>query len=276
MNKCARAITTITNHHRHMNTKDTKAGQEGIGQGSPHDRETWERIETLVKQNGITTKDMLVNFTSYIRRIHLTRFITHYEIFKKILDLPGCIAELGVFRGSSLLTFAKLLEIFCPGDRARKAIGFDHFKGLQDFGKQDGANVEDMGKTQGGWSAADYEAELMENISIFHADSFIPRAKRVEMVLGDIRLTVPEYVKANPGLRLSLLHFDCDLYEPTMIGLKALYPLLVPGGVVLFDEYGITEWAGESAAVDEYFSGAGIRIQKMPLLSSPGGYIVKP
>lgn len=244
--------------------------------GSSHDQEIWQRIESLVSTNEISTREILTNFTAYARRIHLTRFIAHYEIFKKIIDLPGGIAELGVFRGSSFLAFAKMMEIFCPGDRSRKVIGFDHFKGLQDFAEPDGANVESMGKNQGGWSAANYEAELLENISIFEADSFVPRAKRVDIVLGDIRQTVPEYVKTHPGLRLSLLHFDCDLYEPTLIGLKALYPHVVPGGIVLFDEYGITEWAGESAAVDEFFAGQGLRIQKLPLLSSPGGFIIKP
>ena len=259
-----------------MNSSKGKPGQEGIGNRSSHDQDISNRIEKLVEDNHVSTREILANFGAYVRRIHLTRFIAHYEIFKKIIDLPGGIAELGVFRGSSFLSFAKLLEIFCPGDRSRKAIGFDHFRGLQDFVERDGPKVEGMGKTQGGWSAANYEAELLENISIFEADSFVPRAKRIEMVLGDIRQTIPDYVVQNPGLRLSLIHFDCDLYEPTMVGLNALYPLLVTGGIILFDEYGITEWSGESAAVDEFFRDKGIRIQKLPLLSSPGGFIIKP
>ncbi len=253
-----------------------ESGKEGIGNRSSHDQEIWLRIAKLVSDYKVSPQELLANFPAYARRIHLSRFLAHYEIFKQVADLPGCIAELGVFRGSSLLTFAKLLEIFNAGDRARRVIGFDHFEGLQDFSPLDGPIIDQMSKSAGGWSAAGYEGELLENISIFHADSFIPRAKRVEFVNGDIRQSVPDYVAKNPGLRLSLLHFDCDLYEPTMVGLRALYPLVVSGGIVLFDEYGITEWAGESAAVDEYFAGMNLRVKKLPWLSTPGGFIVKP
>ena len=32
-------------------------------------------------------------------------------------------------------------------------------------------------------------------------------------------------VEENPGLRISLLHFDMDLYEPTKVALELLYDL---------------------------------------------------
>ena len=54
----------------------------------------------------------------------------------------------------------------------------------------------------------------------------------------------------NPGVRISLLHFDCDLYRPTITALQCLWDLVVPGGIVAFDEYGIAPWEGESLAVD--------------------------
>ncbi len=118
-----------------------ESGKEGIGAGTSHDQEIWARISKLVKDYNVSSQDLLANFPAYARRIHLSRFLAHYEIFKKVIELPGCIAELGVFRGSSMLTFAKLLEIFNPGDRARKVIGFDHFQGLQGFNPLDGENV---------------------------------------------------------------------------------------------------------------------------------------
>lgn len=253
-----------------------KNGQEGIGKRHSHDREMWERIDKLVTDYKISTEDLLSNFPVYCRRIHLTRFLAHYEIFKLVMDLPGAIVELGVFRGASLLTFAKLMEIFCPGDRSRKVIGFDWFSGLEGFSQRDGPMNASMSKEGGGWGAEAFKSELLEHIDIFHTDSFIPRAKRVEVVVGDILETVPRYVTDNPGLRISLLHFDCDLYEPTCVGLSELYPLVVTGGVVLFDEYGLREWAGESAAVDEFFAGKGVIVKKLPWTSTPGGYVVKP
>jgi hypothetical protein len=66
-----------------------------------------------------------------------------------------------------------------------------------------------------------------------------------------------------------------DLYEPTKAALEAFYPHVVKGGLVVFDEYGLTEWGGESNAVEEYFGDDMPHIQKFPWASLPGGWFVK-
>jgi hypothetical protein len=59
------------------------------------------------------------------------------------------------------------------------------------------------------------------------------------------------------------------------VALEHLWPLVVPGGVVAFDEYGIPPWEGESRAVDEFFAGKKIRLQRFDWASNPGAFIVK-
>ena len=89
--------------------------------------------------------------------------------------------------------------------------------------------------------------------------------------------TIPAFVEKNPGLRISILHFDIDLYKPTMVGLENLYSHVVRGGIVIFDEYAITEWSGESSAVDEFFANhPDIVIKNFEWTNSPGGYFIKP
>jgi hypothetical protein len=45
---------------------------------------------------------------------------------------------------------------------------------------------------------------------------------------------------------------------------------------MLFDEYSIHDWPGETNAVDEFFSDKpGIRIKKLSWSNVPGGYLVK-
>jgi len=61
-----------------------------------------------------------------------------------------------------------------------------------------------------------------------------------------------------PG-KIALLRLDTDWYESTAHELKHLYPLLVPGGVIIIDDYG--HWEGARKAVDEY-----ITAEKLPLL----------
>ena len=95
---------------------------------------------------------------------------------------------------------------------------------------------------------------LESAISIFDADRFIPIKPRIKLIDGDIEQSVPAFVRDNPGVRFSLVHFDCDLYRPTKIALEALWPHVSRGGVILFDEYAIADWPGETAAVDEFLA----------------------
>ena len=105
------------------------------------DADHWVELENIVKDSGLSLADVLESFPAFIRRRDLPRVLAHYELFKKIVDLPGSIVELGVYRGSGFFTWANFLETFCPGDRIRKVFGFDDFQGYSKFanGKDDEA-----------------------------------------------------------------------------------------------------------------------------------------
>jgi Macrocin-O-methyltransferase (TylF) len=227
------------------------------------------------EQFNVTLLDLIKTFPIYARRVHLKRFLAHYQLFLKVLELPGDIVELGVFRGSSLMSWANFLEIHCMGDRHRKVIGFDNFAGFQKLDIKDGREDQSVGKVAGGFDSADTELMLRNAIAIFDSDRFIPFKPRVVIVKGNIEATVPDYVCNHPGLRISLLHFDVDLYIPTLLSLQNLWPLVVPGGVVLFDEYAIPPWEGESKAVDEFFAENSIELKRFTWSSNPGAYAVK-
>jgi hypothetical protein len=237
-----------------------------------------DEIENLLCEHfekyAISKLEICRNFAIYSRRIFLKRFLAHYELFRKVVDLPGDIVELGVYRGTSLMHWANFLEIRNMGDRQKQVFGFDNFKGFTKITDKDGKIDESVFKTEGGFDASAFEEILEDAIAIFDKDRFIPYKPRVVLIKGNIEETVPKFVENNPGLRICLIHFDCDMYEPTMVGLKWLWPLVVPGGIALFDEYGIRPWEGESRAVDEYFQGK-YRIRKFDWAPNPGGYIVK-
>jgi len=235
------------------------------------------RLNKHFEKFAVTPGEIWKNFPIYTRRLHLKRFLAHYELFQKVVDLPGDIVELGVFRGASLMSWANFIEIRCMGDRQRRVFGFDNFTGFTELEAKDGAVSEQFKKTVGGFDSAGYEEMLRDAISIYDADRFIPYKARVALVKGDIEKTVPEFVAANPGVRISLLHFDVDLYRPTLIALEKLWPLVVPGGVVAFDEYGIPPWEGESRAVDEFFAenNTSLELRRFTWSSNPGAYVIK-
>lgn len=254
--------------------KPAQAGQR-YGASTNHDEVVWNRIESIVADRGHSVSDILESFPVYARRVNMTRFLAHYELYRRIADLPGNIVEVGVYRGASLLSWAKFIEIFHAGDRTRRVFGFDNFAGFESIHAADGPPSDRFQKQVGGWNAGPFRDELLEHVDIFHEDSFLPRARRISLVEGDIGETAPRFAAENPGLRISLLHLDVDLYEPTLAALKAFYPLVVKGGLVVFDEYGLMDWPGESRAVEEYFGADLPRIEKFPFASLPGGFFVK-
>jgi len=234
-----------------------------------------KRLEEHFEKYGISKTEVWKNFQIYVRRTFLKKFLAHYELFRLTIDLPGDIVELGVFRGASLMSWANFMEIRNMGDRHKKVVGFDNFQGFTSLDAKDGALSGDVQKTIGGFDSGSFEPALREAISIFDSDRFIPYKPRVHLVKGNVEETVPKYVSENPGMRISLLHFDVDLYRPTMVALEHLWPLVVSGGILAFDEYGIPPWEGESRAVDEFFSERAMRLQRFEWSSNPGGYFVK-
>lgn len=237
-----------------------------------------DSIESMLaehfKKYNLTGVEIANNFQIYTRRIHLKKFLAHYELFRQIIDLPGDIVELGVYRGASLMTWANLLEIRNMGDRQKQVFGFDNFTGFTEISPEDGKEDPKVGKTLSGFDSDPFEDMLKDAISIYDKDRFIPYKARVVLVKGNIEKTVPQFIEDNPGMRISLLHFDCDIYKPTKVALEYFWPLVVPGGVVLFDEYGIRPWQGESNAVDEYLQGKA-KIKRFDWAPNPGGYVIK-
>lgn len=244
---------------------------------SVEDYSVEEKLATHCEEYGIGPLDAVKLFPVLARRVWLKRFLAHSDLFRQTLDVPGDIAELGVFRGLGLMTWANLLEIYCIGNRTKIVYGFDNWTGFTDISKHDGNMIPESGKIVGGFDPGCYKKELVNAIKVFDADRFIPQKARIKLVDGDIVVSVPRFVAENPGVRFSLVHFDCDLYCPTISALQAIWPVVSRGGILLFDEYGIADWPGETKAVDEFFSDKpGVVVKTLPWNNVPAGYVVKP
>ena len=221
--------------------------------------------------------ELVSNSLLLMRRQHLKRFLLHAELFRETLQVPGDIAELGVFRGLGLMTWANLLECYSIGDRTKRVFGFDNWSGFSGISEHDGAQDEASGKVKGGFSPKNYREELESAIDIFNSDRFVPWKDRVKLIDGNIENTIPEFVENNPGVRFSLIHFDVDLYQPTKVGLDHFWDRLSRGGIMIFDEYSIPDWPGETKAVDEFLqSKPDLRLETSPLTNTPAAWLKKP
>ncbi|MBU1007791.1 TylF/MycF family methyltransferase [Candidatus Dependentiae bacterium] len=201
--------------------------------------------------------------TSDIRRI--SKLLAHYELYKKIVNLPGEVLEFGVYKGSSLIRFLTFREIL-ESPYSRKVIGFDVFG---EFPKSqhlatDKSFVQKF-ETEGGNGIPEKTLEK----ALFNKEF-----KNFELIKGDILKTLPKYLKKHPELKISLLHIDVDVYEPTKIVLEQCYNKLVPGGIIVFDDYGTVH--GETKAIDEFFLNKDVEIQKNPIAHIPSFICKKP
>lgn len=222
-----------------------------LGQRFCHDIDILREISTLASSR--TYEEIEQAFPVYVRRQIITRFLAYYELFKLVQDMPGWIVECGVYRGFSLFALAKFLEIFCMGDKTRKVIGFDNFAGFTSLDVKDGTPNPDLTKHIGGTNPSDFKDDFMRLLELANQDCFAPWAERLSVVVGDVDQTVPKYCKEHPGLTLSMLHIDIDLYAPVKVCLEEFYPRLLPGGIVVLDEFAHLDWPGETKAVQEVF-----------------------
>jgi len=193
----------------------------------------------------------------------ISKLLIQHELFLMSRDIPGDIIECGVFKGTSLIRFATLRELYKK--KSRRIVGFDT------FGKFPSAEFSKDVKLRSKF----VKQSGNESISTNQLMRILKNKKidtNVELIKGDITKTIPEYLERYPKLKISLLNLDVDLYEPSKVILENFYPRLTKGGVLILDDYGV--FPGETKAVNEFSRNKKIKIRKFNFRKTPT-YIIK-
>jgi len=171
--------------------------------------------------------------------------------------IEGDIVECGVWRGGSVLAAIRTLQLIGSADRTFHL--FDTFEGMTpptdkdvEFDGETAQNLlqsSDRNDANSVWCYAPLEGVR----AVLSSTGYNP--DRLVFVQGRVEDTLP----AQAPERIALLRLDTDWYESTRHELEHLYPRLVPGGVLIIDDYG--HWQGARRAVDEY-----IAENQLPLL----------
>jgi len=204
------------------------------------------------------------NFYFTCDATRMAKWAAHYELFQRVKDLPGAFVECGLFKGVSFLRFAMFRAIF-GNENSLKMIGFDVFDEFPESSIAEDKKYIDKFVTEAGSSSIDKE-QLMDLLKAKGID------KNIELIKGDICETVPEYLKNESSLKISLLNLDVDIYDPTVTILNNLWQRIVKGGILILDDYG--KFTGETNAVDDFFVSKNVTIHKFPFAQFPS-YIVK-
>lgn len=127
-------------------------------------------------------------------------------------SLPGAFAEAGVFKGGSA-------RLICEEKGDAPLHLFDVFEMLQDGSMAGGEDVRaHFGRIHGGLSEVRQLLRAYPSVH-FHAGVF------------------PETTAGLEHLRFAFVHLDLDLPGPTLAALEYFHPRLVPGGILLADDY---------------------------------------
>ena len=213
----------------------------------------------------------------HLRQQFTARQLAIYELYKLSIDIPGSVIEFGVRNGANFFYLARLIEIFNPSQRfdgisSRHLYGCDTFSGFPAIDPKDISNKSWFDMKEGG--VVSNRAAFFLDLDAYLQDS--PIAQRVHVIEGDVCKTIPALLSDAPGLRFSFVYFDLDLYKPTLDCLILLWDKIPKGGVLVFDEYALPEFPGESQAVDEFFSNANVQLKSFPWCHCPSSYLIKP
>ena len=78
-------------------------------------------------------------------------------------------------------------------------------------------------------------------------------------IVGDVMEKLKD--KNNIPEKIAILRLDTDWYESSKYELEQMYDNVVPGGIIIFDDY--YHWNGQRKATDEFFSSRNISYKFM-------------
>lgn len=229
------------------------------------------KVDQLFPESPNSWMTKLENFTKYVPRQSIARFLARYEIFRMLQDVHGSIIECGVRYGGGLMAWAQFSAICEPYNFQRRIIGFDTFTGFPVIAEADVAgDISEKSSYMrvGGLACPEAYEDLQNWIELYNQNRYLNHIPKVELVKGDFEMTCPVFLKENAHLVISCLYIDFDIYQPTKVALEILLPRIPRGGIIVFDELNEPTWPGESVAVLELDLIRSLKIKRFPFQPS--------
>lgn len=207
--------------------------------------------------------------TSVARMVSLWRQVRYLDA----LNMPGALVECGVWKGGASALMA--LAHMSSGPARRNLHLFDSFEGLPEPDAEHDGNLARISAYAGGRVSGQLETinkcvgPLSEVQELFESVVHYP-AELLHMHKGWFQDTLP--VTSGAIGPIAVLRLDGDWYASTKVCLEHLYELVIPGGFVIFDDYGC--WEGARKAAHEFAAERGFS-PFMIRVDAPCYYFIK-
>lgn len=158
------------------------------------------------------------------------------EFALRAAALDGDTAECGVYTGLSSYVIASVSR--------KPHHAFDSFEGLSPPGETDGTY----------WNAGDLAASLaVVQHNLRHLPNVHYHPGWIPDRFGDVA-----------DRSFSLVHIDVDLADPTAACLEFFGARMMPGGVLVLDDYGMETCPGARAVTKEFAMSRGVTVLELP------------
>ena len=173
------------------------------------------------------------------------RLATLELLCRRLAEVPGAAAELGVYRGF----FARCINQLLP---ERKLYLFDSFEGFSE------------------------NACAADSFQAAHCNTAIDKVLAI--------MPYPDSVAVKPGFfpdslegleeRFCLVSLDVDFYQTTLDGLRDFWPRMEQGGYLMLHDWGSPKLPGVAKALSDYEAELGCPIPAMPLCDVGGTLVL--
>ncbi|HEY2703997.1 MAG TPA: TylF/MycF family methyltransferase [Candidatus Dormibacteraeota bacterium] len=194
-----------------------------------------------------------------VSMIGLRRMDNLEHLIRDVLrrGVPGDLIETGVWRGGATILMRAVLK--AHGDTERSVWVADSFQGLP----RPDAETYPVDAGDPHHTFDNLVVSLEEVRRNFERYGLLD--EQVRFLPGWFRDTLPEA----PISKLAVLRLDGDMYESTMVALRALYPRVSPGGWVIVDDYALK---GCRAAVHDFLDEIGMHPADLQTVDWTGVY----
>lgn len=176
------------------------------------------------------------------------------NLYIRIKDVPGHIAEIGVANGRNSILFGLLIKLHAD-QSTRQYIGFDTFDG---YTKKDLERDNHLNKDNWKNNSLGNVLKRCENNNV---------EELIELFEGDACDTVPKVLKNHLGkkfnvgkAKFALLYIDCNSYLTAIKSMQNFLPYMMPGGLMVIDE---KLQGGETEAIIDFAKKNFLKIKKL-------------
>ncbi len=173
------------------------------------------------------------------------RLATLELLCRRLKNVPGAAAELGVYKGF----FARCINMLLP---ERTLYLFDSFEGF----------AEDA------CASASFQAA--------HANTAIDRVLEIMPHRSQIIIRPGFFPGSLNGLeeRFCLVSLDVDFQQTTLDGLRYFWPRMEPGGYLMLHDWGSPSLPGVARALEIYEAEIGAKLPAVPLCDVGGSLVL--